>query len=313
MDFLKSKLKSKNKAMLAPMHEITNVAFRILCRQFGAGLTYTPLVSAKSIVQQGKCVPPIDTVEDEKPVVIQLFGDKADDLQKAVDIVNARCDAVDLNLGCPSLKITNVECGAAMLDNPKKIKQVVSAMCESKFPITCKMRSGMKKENAMKVAHAIEAGGACALAVHPRLQSQGYSGKSDWNIIKKIKKESSIPIIGNGDIRSAQDAKKMFDETNCDYIMVGRAAMGNPHIFTQINLYLETGEIIPDQNKEEKIVTLLKYFELLKKYKVDSMDVMKQSTQYFSSGMKHSAQFRNAISMVKTKKELLEKINEFLG
>lgn len=304
--------KLKTKLILAPMFHVTNVAFRMLCRKYGASMAVTELLSAHALANDyQKEYDIIDVAPNEKPVAIQLFGEDIDEMAAATKRVMDRCDVVDINMGCPSPRIMNQCAGSALLDNPKKVKAMIEAMAQHGHPISVKMRSGRKKNNAVAVARAAEEGGACAIAIHPRTSAQRYSGKADWSIIKDIKENVSIPVIGNGDIREPQDVAHMMEQTGCDYVMVGRTGMGNPYFFTRANHYLKTGEVLPDLDIHEKIKLLYEYFEFLEKYDVTDFQVIRMSTQAFIKGYPKASKVREALNTVKTKKDVEDILEKY--
>ncbi len=304
--------KLKTPLILAPMFHVTNVAFRMLCRTYGAAMAVTELLSAHALAHDFQAeYNIIDIAPDEKPVAIQLFGDDADDMAEATARIKHRCDVVDVNLGCPSPRIMNQCAGSALLDDPKRVKEIVAAMTATGHPVSVKMRSGRKKNNAIAVARAAEQGGACAIAIHPRTSMQRYSGHADWSIIKDIKENVSIPVVGNGDIREPEDVKRMMDQTGCDYVMVGRAARGDPYFFTRADHYLKTGEVLPDLDVHKKIQLLYEYFEFLEKYGVTDFQVIRMSTQAFIKGYPQSSRVRAALNMVKEKKDVQDVLEKY--
>jgi tRNA-dihydrouridine synthase B len=300
--------KLNSKLILAPMHDITNIAFRIMCKNYGAGLVSTELLSANAIAKGNKSeLRGAKTNKKEGPIAIQLFGQNTENILKASKIVEKDFDIIDFNLGCPSKKILAQGCGAALLKRKNKIKEIVEKTSKIiKKPFTVKIRN----ENAVEISKICEKAGASAITIHGRTAGQGYSGNADWNIIKEIKQVVEIPVIGNGDVIDGESAKKMFEETNCDYIMVGRAAIGNPFIFKQINEYLKTGKIIK-QTREEKIKDYFEYIKLAKKYDCFSIKDAKWKAQEFTKGLTGSTKLRRRINSVKSEKEIIDLIKEF--
>ena len=299
--------KLSGKLILAPMHDVTNLAFRLMCKNYGASLVSTELLSANPIARGNNAVlKTIITDKKEKPVVIQLFGQNTDNLVQAAKKMEKKFDIIDFNLGCPSKKILAQGCGAALLKRKNKIKEIVSKVSASiDKPFTVKIRN----ENAVEIAKICEKAGAAAITIHARTTKQGYSGKADWEVIKKIKQSVRIPVIGNGDVWNGEDAKQMLKQTNCDYVMVGRAAIGNPFIFKQINHFLETGDEIK-QTKKEKIADYLEYIKLAKKYKIFSLKDAKWKAQEFTKGLEGSNEFRRKMNSVKSEKEIMDLIKE---
>ena len=291
-----------SKIVLAPMHNVSNLAFRLMCKKYGAGLVSTELLSANAISRENNAVLRLALFDkSEKPVVCQIFSQNTENLIKAAKILEEKgFDIIDINFGCPSKKILEQGSGGALLKRKNKIGEIVKAVSsEVDIPISVKIRSGFKnKINAVEIAKICEENGASAIIVHARTVEQGYSGKADWKIIKNVKEAVKIPVIGNGDVFSAEDAERMFKETKCDYIMIGRAAIGNPFIFKQINHYLKTGELIK-QTKEDKIKDYFEYIELCKKFDIFSVKDAKQKAQEFTKGLEGSARLRRELNKVK--------------
>tara|TARA_Y100000310_G_scaffold69026_1_gene64372 strand:+ start:633 stop:1553 length:921 start_codon:yes stop_codon:yes gene_type:complete len=301
--------KLKSKLILAPMHNITNLAFRIMCKKYGAGLVSTELISANAVSRNNKSSLSLaKTDKSEMPVVIQLFGQNTENIIKAAKKLEKKFDIIDFNLGCPSKKILSQGCGAALLKRKNKIKEIVSRVSKSiNKPFTVKIRN----ENALEIAKICERAGVSAITIHARTTKQGYSGEADWKIIKKIKQETNIPIIGNGDVVDGKSAKKMLEQTGCDYIMIGRAAIGNPFIFKQINHYLKTGKII-NQTEKEKIKDYFNYIRLTEKHKIFSLKDAKKKAQSFTKGIRGSKEIRRKLNSLKDFKDIKKIMKEFL-
>ena len=316
--------KLKSKLVLAPMHNITNIAFRILCRKYGASLVSTELLSANALAREDKLNLKLAiTNKKEKPVCAQIFGQNTENLVKAAKVLEkdtenkkfsvpsnsdkfAGFDVIDINFGCPSKKILSQGAGAALLKRKNKIKEIVEQVSRSiKKPLTVKIRSN----NSVEIAKICEKAGASAITVHARSVKQGYSGKADWNVIKAVKENVKIPVIGNGDVVDGKSAKKMLDETGCDYIMIGRAAIGNPFIFKQINEYLKTGKEIR-QTKKEKIEDYFEYIKLTKKHKIFSTSDAKLKAQEFTKRIKGSRKLRRKLNAIKTWDEIEKLVKE---
>ncbi len=271
----------KNNIVLAPMAGVGNSAFRKIIKEMGCGLIYAEMVSDKALVYNSKKTIDMLYLEDEeRPLAQQIFGSDKESFVKAAKLVyeTEKPDIIDINMGCPVPKVAvKSQAGAALLKNPPLIKEIVEAVVASvPIPITVKIRSGWDNNNinAVEVAKIIEEAGASAITVHPRTRSQGYKGKADWSIIKKVKEAVNIPVIGNGDITDIESAKKMLAETNCDAIMIGRATLGNPWIIKKLVTYFATGEEIPDPTPVEKVDMALKQLEYLLKIKSEKLSVL---------------------------------------
>lgn len=293
--------KLKSKLILAPMHNITNIAFRLMCKKYGASLTSTELLSANALARKDNLNLKLAmTNKSEKFICAQIFGQDTKNLVKAAKILEKDFDIIDINFGCPSKKILSQGAGSALLKRKNKIKEIVEQVSKNiKKPLTIKIRN----ENAIEIAKICEKAGASAIIVHARTIKQGYSGKADWGVIRKIKKEVKIPVIGNGDVINGVSAKEMLNETNCDYVMIGRAAIGNPFIFKQINEYLKTGKEIK-QTKKQRINDFFEYIKLTKKYKIFSLGDTKLKTQEFTKGLEGSKDLRRGLNTIKTFEEI---------
>lgn len=306
--------KLSGKLILAPMHDITNIAFRLMCKRYGAALVSTELLSANAIARENNAVMNLAQIcNEEKPVVCQIFSNNTENMIKSAKILEKRFDIIDINLGCPSDRILKQGSGGALLKRENKIGEIIMQISNSiQIPLTVKIRSGFdeKSINAVKVAKICEKNGASAIIIHGRTVKQGYSGNADWNIIKQIKDNVSIPVIGNGDIFSGKDVKKMLEETGCDYVMIGRGAIGNPFIFKEINEYLKTGKIIK-QTKEEKTKDYFKYIELTKKFNIFSIKDAKLRAQEFTKGLVGSSKLRLKLNRVKSWEEIENLLNIF--
>lgn len=280
------------------MADVTDAAFRILCSKYGAGLTYTEMISSTALARGNKkSFDLLDIQSEEKPIAVQLMGENINDIKEAVKSVQDKVDIIDFNMGCPMKKIVDCGCGAALLKKPKKVKEIVGALVSvSDKPISVKIRSGWdnKSINAVKIAKIIEKEGASMITVHAKTKMQLRSGKPDLNIIKDVKENVNIPVIGNGEINKPEDAKEMFEKTNCDFIMIGRAASKNPYIFKQMTDFFKTGEYL--QSDLEKVY--LDYLRLAEKYN-SKLKYVKEHFIYMTKGMKNSAKVREELSKTK--------------
>lgn len=301
--------KLESKLILAPMHDITNLAFRLMCKKYGASLVCTELLSANAIARGNKsALLSAKTCKNEKPVSAQIFGQNTEMIVKAGKLLEKDFEVIDFNLGCPSCRIMKQGSGGYLLKRPKKIKEIVKSLEESiNKPLTIKLRKGVdKKESALEIVENCH-DFVSAIVIHPRTVEQGYSGKADWDLIKQIKEKVNCIVIGNGDVVDGKSCKEMLKETRCDYVMIGRAAIGNPFIFKQINHFLKTGKEI-FQKKEEKIKDYFEYIEIAKKYKIFSLKDAKQKAIEFTKGIEKSKELRKKLNKIKSfevlKKEL---------
>ena len=295
----------KGKAILAPMAGITDIAFRSLCKRYGAALTITEMVSAEAVIRQNKKTFALfQRDKSEKPFCIQLFGNDPDQIAKAAKLVEPYCGIIDINFGCPVEKIVKQGAGSALLLQQEKVREIMERTNEKiKVPITAKIRSGIRgKAVAVKIAKICEESGASAICVHPRTREQGYSGKADWKIIKNVKDAVSIPVIGNGDIKKPEDAKRMLQQTGCDYVMIGRAARGNPFIFKQINDFLDRGTY-DELSDKEKLKIFLEYVNLAHQHKLSFVDIKMQAA-YFTKGLPDSNVLRNRLMKTRSIQEI---------
>lgn len=260
----------KNQVVLAPMAGICNSAFRRICKKMGCGLIYAEMVSDKAITfQNQKTLDMLYMTEDERPLVQQIFGSDKESFIIAAKYIyeTMHPDIIDINMGCPVPKVAvRAQAGSALLKNPEKIYEIVSAVVKAvPIPVTVKIRSGWDQNhiNAVEIAKVVESAGASAICVHPRTRSQGYSGKANWSIIKQVKESVSIPVIGNGDVKTPEDAKRMLDETGCDAVMIGRGVLGNPWLIKNTISYLKDGVYDFDISFDDKIAMILHHLEYL--------------------------------------------------
>jgi tRNA-dihydrouridine synthase B len=302
--------KLKSQALLAPMSNVSDIAFRELCRSYGAGLTYTEFVNSCAVIRGNKKTEKkITLAENEKPSAIQIFGNNKIDLLKSAKIVEKKFDIIDINCGCPAYKVIKIGAGSELLNNPNYIGEIVKLISSKiKKPLSVKIRSGIDEcsINAIEVAKIIEKNGGSAITLHSRTQKQGYSGRAEWNLIKKVKESVKIPVIGNGDITTPEEFKKMLEFSGVDYIMIGRGAIGNPYLFRQINDYLKKGTY----DKKSKELQFKEYLSLAIRYNTDFNQIRFHAIS-FTKGLVGGANIRKRISEVKNTediKKLFEKI-----
>ena len=307
-----------NNVFLAPMAGVTDLPFRLICRQMGAGLVFSEMVSAKGLFYGSENTKKlIEINEEERPAAIQLFGSDPQilaDMAKSIEDLNF--DIIDINMGCPAPKIVRNGEGSALMDNPKLIGEIVKAVVESqKKPVTVKIRKGFSSHNAIEVAKIAEENGASALSIHGRTRGQYYSGTADWDIIKEVKKNLTIPVIGNGDIISPETAEKMIDYTGCDGIMIGRAAEGNPWIFKRTAHYFKTGEILPLPTPEEKFEIMKKHMKMLVDFKGEFIGIreMRKHIAWYTKGLKDSSELRVKVNKTESYDELLNLISDYFN
>lgn len=297
--------KLKYKAILAPMAGITDVAFRALARDCKAGLTYTQLVSSAGIVRENELTDEfMKTDKSEKPSAVQLFGNDPKEIAESIEKIEDRFDIFDINCGCPAPRISKKGCGSALLKDPELISKIISkSVSITNKPVTIKIRSGISKNfiNALDVAKIAEDSGASALTIHARTKAQGYSGEADWNLIKKVKEKLNIPVIGNGDITSPEIFKERLDSSGVDYIMVGRASIGRPYIFTQIDDFLKKGTY----KKFDNIPYFFKYLDLAKKYAIPFFLIREQAMN-FTKGIKNSTLLRRKLQDTRNVVEIVK-------
>ena len=310
----------KNNVILAPMAGVTDLPFRLLCKEQGAGLLCMEMVSAKVIYYNNKNTETLMQIEpEERPVSLQLFGsDPVIMSEMAKRIEDRPFDILDINMGCPVPKVVNNGEGSALMKNPGLVRKIVTSVSKAiKKPLTVKIRKGFDENNinAVEIAKIIEDSGAAAVAVHGRTRQQYYSGKADWDIIRQVKEAVSIPVIGNGDVDSPQKAKQLLEETGCDGIMVGRATEGNPWIFREISHYLDTGELLPPPALEEVKEMILRHARLQLEYKGEytGMREMRKHVAWYTAGFPHSARLRGAVNEIESMEQLMVLLDGWNG
>ncbi len=316
-----------NRVVIAPMAGIGNVAFRKICKKMNAGLIYAEMVSDKALIYENdKTFAMLKVDEDEQPITMQVFGGDIKTIVEGAKIIDKQSNAkiIDINMGCPVSKVVKSDAGAKLLLEPDKIYEIVSRVVDSvSKPVTVKMRTGWDSKSiyALDIALKCEKAGAKAIAIHGRTRSQMYEGNADWNIIKQVKEViKTIPIIGNGDVKTAMDAKKMIDETKVDAIMIGRAVLGNPWIINQTVHYLETGNLIDEPTASEKILQAIEHLNALIDLKDEKVAVleMRSHIPWYIKGMYGASSIkrlvhtiRNAKDMEQLLKDYLQKLNDY--
>ena len=306
----------ENNLILAPMAGVTDLPFRLLCKEQGAGLICTEMISAKAIYFKNKNTENLMEIDErERPVSLQLFGSDPDLMAEIARQIEPRnFDILDINMGCPVPKVVNNGEGSALMKNPKLVHEIVSKVSKAiEKPLTVKIRKGFTEDcvNAVEIAKIAEDAGAAAIAVHGRTREQYYAGNADWGIIRKVKEAVSIPVIGNGDVDSPKKAEALVRETGCDGIMIGRAVQGNPWLFSQILHYQKTGELLPKPGMEEVKEMILRHAKMQLEYKGNytGMREMRKHVAWYTTGMPHSASVRRMVNEV----ESYEQLEELVG
>ncbi len=306
----------KGNVALGPMAGVTDLPFRLLCKEQGCDLMYTEMVSAKAILYNNKnTYELLRTTDSERPVAVQLFGSDPDIMTEiALRLEEQPFDIIDINMGCPVPKIVNNHEGSALMLEPKLVEKILTKMAGAlKKPLTIKIRKGFDDDriNAVEIARIAQACGVSAIAVHGRTRAQYYAGCADWDIIRQVKEAVSIPVIGNGDIVDGTTAKKMMDETGCDGIMIGRAARGNPFIFNQVKKYLEDGTVMEKPGMPQIRDMILRHCRVLIEEKGDYTGIreMRKHVAWYTAGYPHSAEIRRKVNMIESYEALEQLMN----
>lgn len=309
----------KNQVVLAPMAGVCNPAFRLIAKEFGTGLVCAEMVSDKAILNGNKRTQEMLFVDDrEKPLSLQIFGGNRESLVEAAKVVDQQtnADIIDINMGCPVPKVTKCDAGARWLLEPNKIFEMVSAVVDAvSKPVTVKMRIGWDSEHIFVVdnAKAVEQAGAKAVSVHGRTREQLYTGKADWNYIRQVKENVSIPVIGNGDVSSPEDAKRMLDQTGCDGVMIGRGALGNPWMLYRTVEYLKSGELLPEPDMKEKIAIAILHMDRLAALKGERVAVkeMRKHLAWYLKGFKGAAKVKDYIMEETRRNEMVQILENY--
>jgi nifR3 family TIM-barrel protein len=314
-------IEMKNRVVLAPMAGVCNPAFRLIAKEFGTGLVCAEMVSDKAIVHGNKRTMEMLYVDDrEKPLSLQIFGGDKTSLVEAAKVVDqeTNADIIDINMGCPVPKVTKCDAGARWLLDPTKIEEMVSAVVAAvQKPVTVKMRIGWDSDHIFVVenAKAVERAGGAAVSVHGRTREQLYTGQADWSYIKQVKQAVNIPVIGNGDVFTPEDAKRMLDETGCDGVMIGRAALGNPWMLYRTIEYLTNGVLLPEPSAEEKIRIAILHMDRLVALKGEKVAVkeMRKHMAWYLKGIKGSARLKDAIMEQVKRDEMASILTTFVA
>lgn len=312
-------VKINNRIVFAPMAGISNESFRQIIKSMGAGLIYSEMISNMGIIYNSKnTLDMLKINKEERPISIQIFGHDVESFIKAAKYVeeNIKPDIIDINMGCPVPKVAlKSQAGSSLLKSPDKVYEIVSKVVQTvSIPVTVKIRSGWDKNsiNCIEIAKIIEKAGASAIAIHPRTREQGYSGNANWNLIKEVKENVNIPVIGNGDIKTIYDAKKMLDETKCDAVMIGRSTIGNPWFIKECIEYIENNNIIEQPSYKERIDMIMHHYNLIKKNEGERkaiLDIKTHALAYLKYIPK-SKELKQELASSKNEDEFISIINK---
>lgn len=305
-----------NNLILAPMAGVTNLPFRIICEKFEPGMVCTEMASSKAIFYNDQKTRRLLNTEGEKrPISFQIFGSDEETMGYTAKYMSKIADIIDINMGCPAPKVVKNGDGSKLLLDLEKAKRIMKVVVEnSSVPVTVKIRKGWDKENivAVRVAKIAEEVGISAITIHGRTRSEFYTGKADWDIIKKVKDSVKIPVIGNGDIVDEETAYQMFEKTGVDGIMIGRGSFGNPWIFRNIKHFLITGEKLPSPTNSERLNIIKEHIDLAVEEKGEiAIKELRKHIAWYTKNLKNSSEFRNSINMIETKEQLIKTLNEY--
>jgi nifR3 family TIM-barrel protein len=311
----------KNRVVLAPMAGVCNPAFRLIAKKFGAGLVCAEMVSDKAILHGNKRTMEMLYVDpEEKPLSLQIFGGDRSSLVAAAQFVDQHTDAdiIDINLGCPAPKVVKCDAGARWLLEPSKIEEMVSAVVKAvKKPVTVKMRIGWDEDHiyAVENAQAVQQAGAKAVTIHGRTRAQMYRGVANWDIIRQVKETVKIPVIGNGDVATPEDAKRMLEITGCDGVMIGRGALGNPWMIYRTVHYLETGELLPEPTPKEKVQIAILHMDRLISLRGEKVAIreMRKHAAWYIKGIRGASRIKDQINLQETRDGMARLLLDFVG
>ena len=306
----------ENNLILAPMAGVTDLPFRVVCKELGAGMVCTEMVSSRAMFHNDeKTLKLLETKGEKRPISFQIFGSDEESMADATRKITKLADIIDINMGCPAPKVVKNGDGSKLLLDLDKAKSLIETVVKnSTVPVTLKMRKGWDKEHivAVELAKVAEEAGVSAITIHGRTRTEFFSGEVDLEIIKKVKENVNIPVIGNGNVDNEESAYEMFEKTGVDGIMIGRGAFGNPWIFNNIKYFIETGEKLKEPSPEERLDVIKKQINLALENKGEyALKEMRKHIAWYTKNLKNSSEFRNSINKIENKEELEEKLEEY--